>query len=377
MSGITRAVRHSINCPIPPFYIPLMSRAQSIAYQLCPNLDSRTIVCQALFFSEFLQPINPFDEEKYQRKIEASIWTTCSKILSSEYQLKYSDVALLNEQFFPIHEELTPSLSVFKNLKGPKELECKGAVDLIFKKAILDLIGTEKFDLIFSKKEFSSPSRKNSIDPFLELASIHFTQDHPDTLPIGSKIYIQGMPWYRAKHPIGPGCGYHAIKMQSQPNIYWALDFKRFYSEEEIAKKLLYHYNQPRTKYAIQFIDLCNKTDSFAKMLLANHGLRLKGYEKEFIECLNEPDIPYGIDDVYPNTIGFYGHLESFKISPLMIHLIDTLSIDEIGKDSFKELLLKTHLKMLSEKIKLTAELNPKPNFSMQEKNYIKWAAYP
>ena len=385
MSSAIRGALNLARTEIPPLYLPLISKSAAVCQKLHPNIPSKQLIGQAIFFSDFIQPIerienkSGYDTRTVESSIQKSLLKTIEKIITQEYRLEYSDSAFLNP-LIPSMAQLSPSLTTLRLLKGPTALDCTTAIQLIFKKTLLDLIGAPKFDALFSKKELKYalvPSYKeytSPLIPFLEPASLNFIEPTTSDLALGSRVYFQGIPWYRAKHPIGAGCGYHAIMIDDNPPKFWALGLPRFLNEEEIARRLIYHYNQPRTTLDLQFIALCHTTDGFVKTLLKEQGHRLTRFHQELISCIEEPDIPIAFDDVYDKKMGFYGNLQAEKISPYMIHVIQSASLEQIASENFKNLILKAHLYQTCKRIEKTLSFDVKRNFSLQETNFIEWA---
>lgn len=161
-----------------------------------------------------------------------------------------------DQRFYSFHliDKQKPSHAIKRFFEGPTIADCGSTVEGIFFKAILEILGQEKFDSIFS-----NPSSKLQIKRFgigdnglLELFTdmLNF-EASPSKLEIGSRGYINGIPEYNLKHPYGVGSGLHVICMEKKlngQNLYWGLGLRKYHTEEEIIKLLVDDYNDNQTE---------------------------------------------------------------------------------------------------------------------------------
>ena len=153
-----------------------------------------------------------------------------------------------------------PSDAVRSFLKGPTIADCGNAVVICCYKAILDVVGDEKFDQFFSDPENPLKIRQIQIDQvstlslfcrYTKAADQMFTGEKGKRpLNIGEQCAFTGSVYYPYKHPDGFGAAWNVIYggyNENHEQIFYAHGFSKPLTEREIIQLLFKEHNLERT----------------------------------------------------------------------------------------------------------------------------------
>lgn len=152
---------------------------------------------------------------------------------------------------------------------GPFVLECGIVMDLCVYKAILDCIGEEKFDCLFSngkQRLFLGTNHKSSRSPlkyFIEKTEggLYKNRGVVGNRPLkkGDLCYFENVSVeeYHKKHPAGAARGWNVICVDDTPHhqLFWGLGFEKPLTEREICKFLIAEYQKPPTPLDLHYFD--------------------------------------------------------------------------------------------------------------------------
>lgn len=159
---------------------------------------------------------------------------------------------------FTARPQFLASESLHSFLIGPTAAECGSTTEAVFFKIMLDLLGEERFNALFSTNENPFQIKKwggddsfSSLYPFIEPVNPDFEASiNPNELEVGDHIFLQGVPWYRVKHPLGHMGGMHGIVVgfnEEKKPLIGGMEFSQPKTIEEIYVELLNEYNKPQT----------------------------------------------------------------------------------------------------------------------------------
>lgn len=219
---------------------------------------------------------------------------------------------------FTLKEGRQASKALLSFLKGPTVAECGNATMACYYKCILDLIGEEKFDRLFSSKSFALVISRYGITD--KDSPIAYLSDYTEAskqgangvfgkrpLRIGEECHFSGIPWYANKHPKGLEGGWNVIYIEDDKEgnqLFLAHGFEKPLTEREINQKFVEGYNKERTPQDKQYIDQVKKPKLYDKntnRFLKDHYTILRGVEntdqflKGFltgsVRCLNAKEL--------------------------------------------------------------------------------------
>ncbi|PCI95522.1 hypothetical protein COB11_01945 [Candidatus Aerophobetes bacterium] len=187
-----------------------------------------------------------------------------SKEMPAEYWTGHASQDYFNKKgrfTFELKEGKSASEAINTLIVGPSVLDCGNATQLAYYKAMLDVVGTEKFDALFSGGIFRLKiTQKGIIDSDSPIS--HFS-DYTSAskkrlagsignrpLNIGEECHLKGVKFYANKHPVGFAGGWNVINVgnnESGEQLFVAHGLKSPMTEKEINKLLLESYNQERT----------------------------------------------------------------------------------------------------------------------------------
>ena len=144
---------------------------------------------------------------------------------------------------------------------GPTAADCGSTVEAVYLKAVLDVLGADKFNKLFSTRKQKLqikpcasviPSSPSSITNFMEFINPKiFQKVDEEQLQVRDHIFISGTPWYHLKHPRGVMGGMHGIVIdrdeQKKPLIT-GLEFDAHHSIEQVQQALVNCSNAPQTE---------------------------------------------------------------------------------------------------------------------------------
>ena len=111
--------------------------------------------------------------------------------------------------FFVLKKGVKPSEALAALRRGPSLIGCGETCEVAYFEAIKDVLGIEKFDLLFSA-ESSTPLRIDYNSPTNPLVSLIQQALSPKTLK-GRIVHIVNTPYYPIKHLNGEARGFNAI----------------------------------------------------------------------------------------------------------------------------------------------------------------------
>ncbi len=169
---------------------------------------------------------------------------------------------------FHLKEGKSASDAVNALIAGPSVLDCGNATQLAYYKGLLDVIGPEKFDVLFSLDISRLVITQRGItDP---LSPIYLFSDYTSAarkryngregrrpLKVGEECHFKGVTHYANKHPAGFASGWNVIYMgdnQDGEQLFIAHGFKSPMTENQIYTLLAESYNQEMTPEDIKLI---------------------------------------------------------------------------------------------------------------------------
>ena len=180
---------------------------------------------------------------------------------------------------FKLKDGEKASEALLSFFKGPTLADCGNATMACYYKCILDIIGEEKFDQLFSSKSSAlTISQKGIAD---SKTPIYYLADFSEAakqgkegvlgkrhLQIGEECHFDGIIWYGNKHPEGFGGGWNVIYMGDDKEgnqLFVAHGFEKPLTEIEINQKFIEFYNQERTSQDEQDAVRINKPEVYDK----------------------------------------------------------------------------------------------------------------
>lgn len=180
-----------------------------------------------------------------------------------------------NEEFFnrnsaflfELKQGKKASDALLSFLKGPTVADCGNATVACYYKTLLDILGQEKFDQLFSNPPILLTIGQGMMDPNSPLSYLaEFTESSKymeegslgkRPLKIGDECHFGGIKWYANKHPKGFDAGWNVIYAgdnERGEQLFIAHGFEKPLTEREINQKLVTGYNQKRTLQDRQYI---------------------------------------------------------------------------------------------------------------------------
>ncbi len=289
------------------------------------------------------------------------------------------------QHLYTLKEGIKPSDGLRAFLKGPTNTDCGGAVEAIFLKTIAEVIGEEKFNILFSHPSLRLRfQRGGALTPtsllqlFTEPVHTNFSSSDRSHITCGTRLYFQGIPWYGIKHPTGIGHGHHVIHTGTLSNgapLYWAFNFQKPVTEEEIQYFLLDAYNKTRSEEDSQLVRSLTP-DMFKEWMKAVHSSKLRNLDAAIDHCYDNPDEPYTMEKALNVGLGFFGYVFADKTSPDTLLLITEAPLELLKSPdfpaalSFLQALKVGHLAL---KLLQSAE-EPISVTSKEAKNFEKWS---
>jgi len=157
---------------------------------------------------------------------------------------------------YAIKGQVLPSEALDSLIKGLTFLDCGAIMDVGYYKAILEVIGKEKFDVIFSR-ESETPlciGRKNLLNPINSLI-VGKEYKKISQLKKGEMAHIRSIEDYRIKHLNGEAAGFNVICIEEGKNpkfIGFGLN-PAGVTVEEITEVLRKEYNKAEVNDSDQF----------------------------------------------------------------------------------------------------------------------------
>lgn len=153
--------------------------------------------------------------------------------------------------------------------------DCGRAVELVFWMTIWKILGDAKFDHILSLPGMKFHVGSGGAHHRSEGSSLHWFTSPPAFPPVsvsnirvGTRCTLDGLPYFRLKHPFGISNTTHAIcfgvNNKTKESLFWSLDFPATLSSyKEITAKHIEDYNQPPSQLTLQLLQE-NGVDPFS-----------------------------------------------------------------------------------------------------------------
>ncbi len=187
-----------------------------------------------------------------------------SKEMPVEYWTGYASEDYFNKKgvfTFMLKDGKSPSEAVNTLIIGPSVLDCGNTTQLAYYKAILDVVGSEKFDVLFSDETFKLTITQNGITD--SKSPISYFSDYTSAskkqlsgyigkrpLKIGEECHFEVIKFYGNKHPTGFAGGWNVVYVgnnELDEQLFVAHGFESPMTEKEINKLLVELYNRERT----------------------------------------------------------------------------------------------------------------------------------
>lgn len=115
---------------------------------------------------------------------------------------------------FVLKKGVLPSVALDKMAHGLSLMECRGVCDLVRYLAIKEVLGNEKFDLLFSSDSpFSLTigfgTWKDPLNFLVEWINAEIPD--PETIERGDLVYFRNLPYYPLKHRLGMAQGFNTF----------------------------------------------------------------------------------------------------------------------------------------------------------------------
>lgn len=198
------------------------------------------------------------------------------------------------------------SKAIASFFKGPTSADCGSAIEAVFFKVILDVLGEEKFNKLFDKemkihRYVNCSNKESNLTPFLEYMDprISMITDEKKLLT-GDHVMVTGTPWYSLKHPSGNMSNAHGVIVgfnQKKAPLVQALgmiNYSRtsedmlYYSStmKEMKRMLMECSNEDQSKASLEYIE-----KYYGKNYLSDEHLQgrfkkytnFKAFEKDLI----------------------------------------------------------------------------------------------
>lgn len=185
------------------------------------------------------------------------------KEMPSDYWTGYANdeyFEKIDKFTFKLKEGKSPSEAINALINGPSVLECGNAIQLAYYKAMLEVIGAEKFDKMFSNELFMLKIIREGITD--EGAPISYFASYSRNayaykgeignrpVEVGETCHFMGIEGYGHKHPTGFGGGWNVVcigKNKNGEQLFVAHGFDAPMTEREINTLLVEFYNRERT----------------------------------------------------------------------------------------------------------------------------------
>lgn len=180
---------------------------------------------------------------------------------------------------FKLKDGEKASEALLSFLNGPTVADCGNATMACYYKCILDIIGEEKFDQLFSSEALALTISQNGITDmespisYLDLAGYTEAAKQMSQgvfgkrpLKIGEECHFEGVIWYANKHPEGFASGENVIYIgddKEENQLFLAHGFEKPLTENEINQRFIELYNRERTLQDEQFVSRIKKPDLY------------------------------------------------------------------------------------------------------------------
>jgi hypothetical protein len=229
------------------------------------------------------------------------------KLLKDEFDIEIGEefsTGFANKEYFEkigiysfrLKEGKKPSEAIKKFLQGPTVADCGNALLVCHYKNLLDIIGEEKFDQLFSMEGLRLTIGQKGITDLEN--PIYWLSDYTEAsilqlegifgkrpLQLGDECYFQGVPWYGNKHPAGYGGGWNMIYVGDNDmgdQLFVGHGSEKPLTEREINQKLVELYNLERSPEDELYVTQAKKPWLYSKEL----NFYLKKHETISLENL-------------------------------------------------------------------------------------------
>ena len=145
---------------------------------------------------------------------------------------------------FKLKEGKSPSDAILSFLKGPTSVDCWNAILACYHKCILDILGKDKFDQIFTDLAIS---RTDGSATFAYLCEVTTPDSATKPLEIGEFCHFRGVKGYLNKHPMGNLAGENVVYVGENRRghpLFRGFGFKNPLTQAEINERFIEGYNQ-------------------------------------------------------------------------------------------------------------------------------------
>ncbi|MCF7853046.1 MAG: hypothetical protein K9M07_07395 [Simkaniaceae bacterium] len=368
---------------------PIFEKMFSLASRIKQKTPMEVVIGAAFIEAADLIAV-PLWDRQLDTEIHESIYETAMKAAKQVFHFTYSDAATPphlskdEQETFWVKKESTPWSGLHSFLEGPSRTDCGGASKAIMIKAIADVIGEEKFNIIHSHPEMALNFTvgvshvPNPLEFFTLPADVRFYSANRSGITLGTRLYFHGIPWYGIKHPIGSGHGHWAFYMdrtESGEPLYWAMGFDDLVTENELLQDLLDRYNAPQSSESKEVQNYFSTREAFLEQTKKWYSSKLIGYEKQMGLCYDKPDTQLSMEEAKKVGLGFFGYAQTDRISSLALKLIKESPKTSLEDPSIPLNLGMKHIALLAQQLLSTP--TEKPDYSTtQAQHFIRWADY-
>jgi hypothetical protein len=179
---------------------------------------------------------------------------------------------------FITKDGISPSDALHSFLEGPVAADCGSTVEAVYLKAIYDLLGQKKFDILFTAphekfqiRKWVCPDLESSLYPFVDFADPHlYATTDPRQLRVGDHILALGVPWHIIKHPGNHMQNMHALVIgynaQQEPLIA-GLGIQQPQTLTLAYEYLIQATNAPQSQEEAKFIQLFGEDAYYSRRI--------------------------------------------------------------------------------------------------------------
>ena len=254
--------------------------------------------------------------------------------------------------------DIKPSLALMGLFQQKTHFDSSSAIQAIYFKALLDVIGIEKFDAIFSHQplrlKFTKPGLDwcNPVSFFTEFLASHSLSTSFDLIPFGAKVSFRNVPWYPARHPAGIHQSIQVLRVDqmTQKPLFYGLGLTKLADGSEICDYLLEKHTLLPSDLDRWVFSQVSK-EAYLSHLTKTHSWMMKNFQKTtraVNELLDEIPIEEKLE-LLIQEIGFSGLQETEKLSSLIVAKLIKMPIDKIKHPTFIDELSKIQIERIAE----------------------------
>jgi hypothetical protein len=352
---------------------PFQLKMGCIFNQLKEHDKMESIVCEAIhaasqnrlqkrFSPHLIDPASKIVE----KAVTKSIATTVSAVLKKQTEF----------QLVKLHDELTPPLGfvtadpkfyAFDGKFKPSEtisalffqnpsLDSAAFIQVVYLKAILDVIGAEKFDAIFSHEPLKIKLTQigydwlNPLSFFTEFLTSEITATSFDPITFGSKVNFCGVKWDSARHPSRWPISIQVLRVDAvaQP-LFFGLGMNFPTTGDDICHQLVEEYAKMPSEDDRLIFSKISK-ENYLGYLFKTQKI-LKNYQDETLHALLTATKELPVEEklhLITHEVGFSGMQDAEKLSYKILGKMIEWPIEKIKHPSFIESLTRLQLEEIS-----------------------------